>query len=327
MPFPTNPAQFQAHTENSILYYFNGSAWDRIGQSISAWGNSRINQIRMGISTSVVHSELILSSSKLYIHPFEGSSISLFDTQTGTWRIHELPQTLLEFNVTTIVPDRVHDVYLYRDVASGTWSVEFLTWSDNTTAPARQWLNGVQVRVNFPQRKFIGIILTSSVNQNRIENRYGSVALTNLNAVEQSPRQGFCNMYNRLRHSYVMKFADQMSENTTSNWRFAPGYGSNAKFNVLNINESHVDVDFTLYVSPATTGVFKASIGLNGTNPSAFSGLISRVGSGEFLGSSHYNGNLSSPGTSQVYYLVNTSSVSAFNELPGVSGFTATVSQ
>ena len=320
---PTNPTENTVYIHDGVRYIYKNQLW-KVGQSLSeARSVAKVSELRIGITPTLFNADLITSSDTLYIHRYNGNSIALYDSDSAKWSLYGLPASPLSFSFSTIVPDRLHDVYLYH--IGGEFAVEFLAWQDNLTAPARGLQDGTRVRNGFPNRKYIGTILTSETIQNQVQNRHGSTALTKLNAVEQSPRQGFINMYNRVPTPYVLKFSDGFAENTGGNWKFPEGYSSNAAMTVLNVDYQLAECNFSLYVPEGATTDISASMSIGSTTPSVYSGLVTRTGTGEFTGSSAYNARISSAGTHRLYYLTNSTVADTVNA--GNGGFIVTVLQ
>jgi len=118
----------------------------------------------------------------IYLHPFQGNAVGLYNTRTSTWQIQLLPK-ILAFNLNNygLRPDANYDIYLSYDSISTSFSLSFVDWKSVTgfdykvkssgtknTVPIipsganlRTMLAGVRVFKNDLSKRFIGCLRTT----------------------------------------------------------------------------------------------------------------------------------------------------------------------
>lgn len=103
-----------------------------------------------------------VNASVLYIHPYKGTSISLYNVSTRRWEINQVT-AVLPFPLTGLAANTSFDVYLYRD-ANSVYRTEFIAWGNNNpggAGPVRTYRDGVAVKSNGePNKRLVGCIRT-----------------------------------------------------------------------------------------------------------------------------------------------------------------------
>jgi len=262
--FPTNPTDGQQVEASNQIYVYDSavSAWRKSGSSSDARSIASTSDLRIELSSTLYDQTRVLSSSQLYLHNLVGSTgrIGLYNSTKRRWELRPLPSTPLGLTLGTIVPNRVHDVYIFDTTpnnALSSFQIELLAWQDNTIPPAREYKDGVPVRTLFNERRLIGTILTSPTTQSEVINRRGN-AITKLNAIENYPRMGFSNLYNSIRTEYKLSLSDSFGRNTNGDWETPNGYNDQAVF--VALNASRIDGIIKANVASASTAEHKFGI-------------------------------------------------------------------
>ena len=105
------------------------------------------------------------AKTSVYFMPYHGNRVSLYDTSTGRWTIHEFAQ--LTFSLTDLTADRNYDLYVYS--LNGVVTVDnngLTTWgsSNNTsrqTASELESQDGVWVKKDAHNYRYLGTIRTT----------------------------------------------------------------------------------------------------------------------------------------------------------------------
>ena len=281
--FPSNPTDGQTLEISNQIYSFDAAidAWRKIGSSADARSIAAINDIRIELSDTLYDQTRVIQSSQLYLHNASNLTgrVGLYNSTRRGWELRPVPVAPLGLTLGTIVPNRAHDVYLFDTTPNNTiptFQIELLAWQDNVTPPTREYLNGVPVRTLFNERKLIGTVLTSPDTSSRVDNRRGG-PVTKLNAVENSPRMGFTNLYNRVRTEYKLSLTDVFGRNTSGNWETPNGYNDQAIFTALNAYV--LDGIIKSNVAPPSTAEHKFALSNANslTVPASYSDILVRT--------------------------------------------------
>lgn len=109
----------------------------------------------------------IRDGSTLYIHPYKGNEISLYDTVEKVWRRHviknKIAQNLVDANDISLPAETNYDVFLEN--TEGTFIVTFDPWSNSTVnsdgAKNRTYIDGVCVHTGDYSKRLIGCLRTT----------------------------------------------------------------------------------------------------------------------------------------------------------------------
>lgn len=162
-----------------------------LGDAVKSVVNCRISLS----STSAVPSSN-QSGSTLYLHPYNGNELALYDNITGRWRVRRF-STVLPFSLAAAnVANTNYDVYLYdtnpTDPVNGVFALEYVTWGGDRTPPARSNQDGIQVKNGEATKRLIGVIRTTTAG-NSIVDLGGTIAGANS---ANYPRMYVANVYN-----------------------------------------------------------------------------------------------------------------------------------
>lgn len=116
--------------------------------------------VRMSLDSSNPEHPEVGMVDNLYIHPFQGNVIPLYDATQARWVLREFNSVLTQTNA-ALLANKVYDVYL-RWTGSAV-AVEMLAWTSTTTEPARQRENGLVYKNLDKTRLYIGSVHTDAL--------------------------------------------------------------------------------------------------------------------------------------------------------------------
>lgn len=100
--------------------------------------------------------------STLYLHPYKGNRVALYNTTDSCWEIHHMSAAVSKA-LSSLTSGRPYDVFLYDN--SGTLTLEFVAWTNDTTrATALTTQNGVYVLLSDASRRYVGTFYTTASN-------------------------------------------------------------------------------------------------------------------------------------------------------------------
>ena len=158
----------------------------------------------------------------LYLHPFKGNDIALFNATAGRWQLLQLSEVkafpFSAFNLPAT--ERNYDIYLYN---AGTSTVpnlqlDLVAWSQNRQPPSRGVRDGVIVKANTPSHRYLGVVRVDAEGRSRM-NLGGSIS------GDQSaryPKAWLSNFYNPYETRLVYYFVDSWQSNNTWNLSVPP---------------------------------------------------------------------------------------------------------
>ena len=218
------------------------------------------------------------SSTSLFLHPYGGSEISVYDNTTQQWILLSLtnPDAPMQFNLTTIgavVPEINYDIYAYNTgtYENPTIGLQAIAWINNTTPPARSTKDGAIVKGSSPAHRFIGVVRTTSSGTTAIQ--LGGVKFT---SGDMTPAVCYvANVFNQ--YDITLKYFFGNGWNSTwwaqSTWGLPPTYGVNAQCRFVlatdalvtsfldiysnnNVDLPNTTVGSVVYVAPGVNSLF-----------------------------------------------------------------------
>lgn len=116
------------------------------------------------------------TSTKIYLHPYGGSEVSVYDTSISQWILLSLPnpEASVEFDLFSIgafLANTNYDIYAYN---SGTYaepvlSLEAVAWVNDSTPPPRQTKDGALVKASSLNKRLIGVVRTTNPGTTEID--------------------------------------------------------------------------------------------------------------------------------------------------------------
>lgn len=203
---------------------------------------------RLSLATGVpVTSVDIASASSLFYTPYINNRISLYVVGFG-WRIYDFEE--LSLSLSTLSVNTNYDVFIHDD--EGTLKLSVLGWSNDTLrASALSLQDGVLVRTNMPNYRYIGTLRTLTSG--------GACA-------DCSDKRFLWNMYNRIPRRLYKVEEDETWTYSAAVWRPLNNNNYNRLEIVIGIAEDLVDLQHSGYVTNSSTGGQCVGIALDATN-------------------------------------------------------------
>lgn len=214
---------------------------------------SKVFEARLSLSATEPFA-VGLSSSTLYLHPYKGNVIMLYDTTDTVWEPHEIttPISLALSGLTASLP---YDVYVYDN--SGTVTLELTAWTDrDTRATALVEQDGVLCKTGSLDRRFIGVLsptsaTTCEITADQDEDDPADLTITYV---------GLMNYYNQLETSFIKYSSDdQFNFGSTQygvllNYLDAANSYDTSKYEVVSLGlpESHKSYTYQYNISQRT---------------------------------------------------------------------------
>jgi len=158
----------------------------------------------------------------LYLHPYKGNDIALFNPASGRWQLLQLTATktflLNSFSLAAI--ERNYDIYLYNNgtINNPDLRLDLVAWPSDRVAPTRSTRDGVLVKENTPSHRYMGVIRVDTSARSRM-NLGGTLAGS------QSafyPKAWLSNFYNSVEVRLNYFFADSWESNNQWNLGVVP---------------------------------------------------------------------------------------------------------
>lgn len=203
-------------------------------------GVSNLMNIRMSLSNSTaITTTDIANAGTLYIHPYNGTAVALYNTTTSKWELKQFT-SILSVSLASLAANTNYDIYLYY--SSGNFQVDFVAWSSQAagaTPPTTGTQNGVLVRTGQPNKRLIGCLRTTNAGQTEVS--FGRTS-----AVSGSyPKIYVWNLYNQQPTSFsILETGTSISginrwtsttngDNANNNGPFEPFGGVNNKIGFI----------------------------------------------------------------------------------------------
>lgn len=110
--------------------------------------------VRMSLNENINDKSNIVSKT-LYIHPYKGNSIGLYNINLKKWVMYTI-NVPIECDLSTLEPDNNYDVYVWKK--DDDIYVYFDKWDDFNTSPLKKNLNGALVHINISIMRYIGCV-------------------------------------------------------------------------------------------------------------------------------------------------------------------------
>ena len=123
-----------------------------------------IVNLRLSLSaTSSVPNTDQLNSANIFIHPYGGNEISLYDSASTSWQVVIFSGVLTRSLAPASSPLTNYDVYAYNagSVEVPDLKLSYLAWPGPLTPPARGNQDGILVRSGLPDQRLVGVVRTT----------------------------------------------------------------------------------------------------------------------------------------------------------------------
>lgn len=151
----------------------------------------------------------------LYLHPFRGNDIALFNSTTQRWQLLQLSTTkafpISGFSLPNT--EKNYDIYLYNagSISSPDFRLDLVAWTQDRTPPTRGVKDGVLVKNNTPSHRYIGVIRVDDQGRSRMN--LGGVIGGAQSA--NYPKAWLSNLYNAYETRLIYFFVDGWETNNT----------------------------------------------------------------------------------------------------------------
>lgn len=158
----------------------------------------------------------------LYLHPYKGNDIALFNPAAGRWQLLQLTATkafpLSGFSLPNT--ERNYDIYLYNTgtATNPNLQLDLTAWTQERQPPTRGVKDGVLVKAGDDARRYIGVIRVDAQGRSRM-NLGGSISGTQS---ANYPKAWLSNAYNAVEARMVYFFVDSWASNDTWNLSVPP---------------------------------------------------------------------------------------------------------
>lgn len=155
----------------------------------------------------------------LYLHPFKGNDIALFNPVTARWQLVQLTASktfpLASFGLPAV--ERNYDIYLFNAGSNSNpdLRLDLVPWTQDRTPPSRGVRDGVLVKADTPARRYMGVIRVDDQGRSRMN--FGGVLTGGQSA--NYPKVWLANYYNPVEVRLNYFFAN--SWQTNNQWDIA----------------------------------------------------------------------------------------------------------
>lgn len=227
-----------------------------ISRGVQYLNDPKTANIRLSLDRDnpIVNSD-ITNAGTLYIHPYKGGEISLYNATSATWTLYTLTSAIAT-SLSQLAANTTYDVFI--GVRDNQYRVAFNSWpsqdAGNTTV-SRKYINGVTVADYDEELRFIGCIRTVAAGQS--EQTFGRAGTIG----GSHPKQFVWNAQHRVPVTCYNWEPASYTVTTNTGWRKlnagATGGGSNNRFSFVVGEATYVDAVGQLYASaPSDTGSY-----------------------------------------------------------------------
>lgn len=162
---------------------------------------------RLDLQPNTISTENISGASNLYLNPYEGNKIGIYDEGEAAFKIMSFPVVTIPLN--GLPANMNHDVFAYDD--GGNVALQLIPWTSLTVrASELLMIGGVWTLSTNPSRRYIGTIRTTSAGQSE----------------DSSSRRFLWNCHNRkLKIISALETASSWA-GVAGGWRMANGSGT-----------------------------------------------------------------------------------------------------
>jgi len=245
---------------------------------IQALGDSVKNvvNLRLSLSASSAVPSADQSGGTLYVHPWNGNEIALYES-SGTyprWYVLKFDAAAIpSFSLASLAANTVYDVYLYNSgtIQSPALAVDFAQWPNGSTPPTRGTKDGILHKNGAVGRRFVGVIRTTTAGNSAI-----SLGGTLTSAQAGSyPKVYLANLYNLYDARAIYFFGSSWNNSTqpwdSSNndgWWSPVGYNPIPRVSFVQASNTLVTTFLDIYNNPGSNSVIAyVAPGIDETKP------------------------------------------------------------
>lgn len=185
-------------------------------------------------STLAVPTADASSVSTLYLHPYKGNRIALYDG-TSKWKIYHMGAAVSKA-LSGLTANRPYDVFVYDN--AGTLTLDYTAWSSATArATALTTVNGVYVKSGATHRRYVGTFYATGTT---------TTAWVTDGSTSTSAKLFIWNYYNRVNVTGRTREGTTSWTYSTATWRAMNNDTANRVEVVIGLREDFVDVQSTV---------------------------------------------------------------------------------
>jgi len=165
------------------------------------------------------------TSTTLYLTPFRGERIALYDPGTATWTFFDLAQ--ISSSSTSLITGRTYDVFVYDNAGL---TLELVDWTGGRTTPVLQ--DGVYVKSGATARRYVGTVHTITES-------------STIKFVDTKSQRLVWNYYNRVPRSLIAQILDDTWTYNVTAYRVSTGIATLGQTQVkivIGMDENPVEI-------------------------------------------------------------------------------------
>jgi len=230
---------------------------------------SQVMNVRLSLSPTNPVTTTDTTSNTIYLHPYKGTTVSLWNVVSSKWETKTFNSTISE-QLTGCAANANYDVYLYHDGTK--FGLEMVAWTSDvvgTLPPLTDIKNGVPVKVAQPNKRLIGCLRTTDACMTELS--FGKTPVSG----GSHPKLFLWNLYNRVPVSFSIldsgggagvlgEWATTVNGDTAgSNGPFERfGSSSNNKISFISRDDLTLNLNTSHYVDSARYFYFIHSLDL-----------------------------------------------------------------
>jgi hypothetical protein len=287
-----------------------------LGDAIKSVVNLRLSLS----SSSAVPSANQANSTSLYVHPYNGNELALYNSSLQRWYVLKFSGVQTFSLSPANTPNQNYDVYLYNSgtILNPVLAIDFAAWSGDTTPPARTTQDGVICKNNNAERRLVGVLRTTSAGTSTID-LGGTIAAANSASF---PRIYLSNLYNTYDARAVYFFGSSWNVTQWPAWSVVPTsvYATNPRISWVQASDTLATAFLDIYNNPGAAGNAAGAVcyvapGIDSTSGPPDDAFYGEVQSDNSTAGSQWMRALSA-GKHDLYYLYKQSAASIVNEHP-----------
>ena len=325
----TQPGVIEIATPSEVQEFLRDDLAVTPATLIQALGDAVKSVVNLRISlssSSAVPSGNQLNATSIYVHPYNGNELALYNevipglAASTRWQVVRFSGVQTFSLAAANAANTNYDIYIYNNgtTLSPSLAVEYVAWQNDTTPPTRGTQDGVTVRSGNPSRRLIGVVRTTSAGTSTID--LGGV-ITGANSANY-PRVYLANLFNlydaRAVYFFGSSWNDVVSENP---WRLPPSsvYSVAPRVSWVQASESLATAFLDIYNNTTAAGNTYSGAtayiapGIDSTTTPPDDALYGEISSDNSTAGSQWARSLSA-GKHDIYYLHKQSAASVINE-------------
>ena len=158
----------------------------------------------------------------IYLHPYKGNDIALFNNTTNRWQLLQLSATkafpISAFNLPAV--EKNYDVYLFNagSVSNPDFRLDLVAWTQERQPPTRGVKDGVLIKSGEAAYRYMGVVRVDNAGRSRMN--LGGVIAGAQSA--NYPKAWLANFYNAYDTRLIYFFVNGWASNSTWNLSVVP---------------------------------------------------------------------------------------------------------